>query len=401
MILKTKKNLSNAKLDNIIIGIIMVLGLFLIPLTIRATDSFTDDFDSYTLGDFYSNGIWNVGATETIYIINNSPTPQSYPQELLFYKTATAKNRSLENILTVANSSSTLQIYYNMPYSFDALGKSLEYRFFNSDNTECFRFYFYPVSATSNLTISAVDNDGSYLINTNNIPTDWRSFKIEWYNATSSLKVRYQDNFNNWSDWHSAWCANNIKRINFADGNIDDSKYYEIVFDSFLQDNAYGLCGIDNDCVFCNNKTDCENNNCFWIEDWTNTGYFTNCVPKQPLIEEQASTTWNATSFYTANCNYSSSTGLYLSLTNLTSGFFSYLSSWLSHFSNLFDLTQAQQKGMEFGQSIPKARGYISLFDNLLGNIPFGEIFIIYLTVFIAIIIFRIVRHIKGLLPFQ
>jgi hypothetical protein len=286
-----------------------------------------------------------------------------------------------------------------MLYPFNSTNQGLTWTFFNNADIQCFTLSFYSGNIATD-TLYLAENYG--LLYTKSIPTGWLSLEIEWYNATSSLKVRYKPETGVWTDWRTASCSNNVKRLNIEDGDVNMSTEYYIFFDSFSQGTGYGLCGANLDCVFCGNQTDCENNNCLWITDWTNTGYFTNCVPKvEPIISEVASSTINATTFYNDFCNYSAPTSLYLGLTNLTGGFISYLSSWLSNFSNFFDLTQAQEKGTILGQAIPKARGYLDNFNSIFGDIPIGEIFILYLTIYIAIIIFRIARHIKGLLPFQ
>jgi hypothetical protein len=238
------------------------------------------------------------------------------------------------------------------------------------------------------------------------VPTIWNKITFQWNTsgATSTRQFRIGWNDVYWTDWKPVQDYNctGIKKIQIDDATFVLSTAYTMWWDSFSMGSAYGICGTSLDCVFCYNQTDCENNGCFWIiGDWASYDFTSQCVPTQPYIEEIASNTFNATSFHNANCKYATATSLYTGLTGATGGLLGYVSSWLAHFENLFDLAQAREKGVQFGEAIPKARGYLEMFNGLFGYFPIGEVLLIYLVILIAIIIFRIVRHIKSLLPFQ
>lgn len=407
MIPKKKKNLSNAKLSLIIIGVIMTLGLFLIPLIVRASD-WTDNFESYNLGDFYNNSNWQVSTSGVIYIINNLPA-QSYPQNLEFSKLEIPKLRSITKSLDISQDSGTFKFYWNVKFNPDEIS-AIRIKLYDLDNQECiflnglcldvycekWQWNYYTANPPEYINLGIWD-----------IPTGWHSISFQWdtYSTTSSdKKMRYKVDDGFWSSWetiHNPDYCDNAKKLSFHDEAEEYSDDYYIYFDSFSQTIGYGICGTELDCIYCKNQIDCENNNCSWLEFPVFGGYFNTCVPTPSLIEEIMGTELEPLPFYASNSEFATPTALYTGLTGVSSGIFKYLSSWLSRFSNLFDLTQATQKGVEYGQAIPKARGYLNIFNNLFGNLPLGEIFIIYLTILIAVIIFRIVRHSKGLLPFQ
>lgn len=395
MIPKIKTNLSSARLEAIKIGVVMVCLLFLIPLTINAATDFTDNFDSYDYGDFRGNGNWTVYASNTLFITDIQY--KSYPQSLIFATTSSSKVRSLDKILPVGQENGSFK-FYNKIVNNGAGGYLLAG--LDGDSDYCFGLIgsFEPYGVVWFFT-----TDTNYLIASSTIPTSWYSFEIEWNlsGASTTHQVRYKVNDLFWSDWIISFpLCDSVVELHIEDSQIYYSQTDEYFFDSFSQTVGYGICGTELDCIYCENQTDCENNNCFWTQLWVGYNVF-ECFPTQSLIEEILGNDLDCAPFYASNSSYATPTGIFDSLCGVSGGIINYLSSWISHFSNLFDLTQARQKGIEFGEAIPKARGYIDFFNNIFGNLPIGEIVIIYLTVLIAVIIFRITRHTKSLIPFQ
>lgn len=398
MIPKTNKNASNKRLGAIKIGLFLILGLFL-PIIVKASVfDFTDNFDSYDLGDFYNNDNWTISATGTLYIINANPSPKSFPNLLSFSTTSSNKERAMDKVISGYQPTGVFSFYNKSWYSGDGAYQLIG---FDEYNNGCFYLIgSYCTIGAYNYFCWWLDTFG--YIASSSLPTSWEKFSIEWNETGGLHQIRYKKNEENWSDWHNYGSCIGIKRINITDSSIIYSQTARYFFDSFLSGTAYGICGTNLDCIFCTNQTACENNGCFWIEgNYLEYGFLTQCVPTEIPIQEELEEAFEPLNYYASNSEYGTPTGVYISLTNITYGLFSYVSSWISHFSNLFDLTEATQKGIEYGQSIPKIRGYLMLFNNIFGNIPIAEVFIFYLIVLIGIIIFRIVRHIKSLLPFQ
>jgi hypothetical protein len=404
MIPEIKKKLSNERLGGIKLIVLIGLGLFIIPLSLNAS-TWTDDFDDYDLGDFKNNGVWEVFATDSIYVINNFW--KSYPQSLDFHLGNI--NRSFYKDLDSSVYSGDFKFYFKVESA--TTSGTVWVTPLNILNNEIVNISIQQTSyyGGDRVEIFIRDSFGAISFATPTIPTNWISFETEWKcvsGTTTDSNIRYKYNDGYWTDWRpmgNCW-EYGVKRLRVQDyPSVPESGDNMLIyFDSFSQLTGYGICGTDLDCVFCTSQSVCENNGCFWIiGDWADYGFGSQCVPTQPYIEEIASSTFNATSFYASNSQYSTPTGLYTSLTNVSGGILGYLSSWLEHFQNLFDLTQAREKGIEAGEAIPRARGYLDLFNDLFSNFPVSEIIILYLILMVAIIIFRIVRHIKGLLPFQ
>jgi len=227
------------------------------------------------------------------------------------------------------------------------------------------------------------------------VPTTWHS--IQFQLTESSIRVKV-DNFN-WSAWQELYAdCDGLSLFQLVDGHENYAQYNEFYFDSFTQGEGYGICGSDEDCLYCDNQTDCENNDCYWIQlpfpfVWV-------CSPYSGIIQTATGTQYDFSSYYASNSQFTTPTDFINRLASATQPFLVTLSSWLENFSDLFDLSEAQEKGEQLGNAIPKARGYLAFFDGLFADLPLSGILLIYLVILIGIIIFRIIRQIKKLIAF-
>jgi len=183
---------------------------------------------------------------------------------------------------------------------------------------------------------------------------------------------------------HSEWTADGF---NF--GGV--SGY--ILVDFIAYGSSLGDCGSGDNCILCDLEGSCLSKGCLWTELPYGEGY---CSEDTSPIEDETSTLW--INYYEDHSDYETSTVLFNSLAIMTQPFLSILSNWLDSFSDYFDLADAQEKGEDFGNAIPLARGYLTFFNSFFADFPISEALIIYLVVLISVIIFRIIRQIKKLL---
>ena len=83
-----------------------------------------------------------------------------------------------------------------------------------------------------------------------------------------------------------------------------------------------------------------------------------------------------------------------------TENFLGKMGGIMTGFSGSWDLIEAENKGAALGSIIPKARGFLSILDKFLGNLPIGELFVFTLIIMIAVGIFRLVRNLWSVLKF-
>jgi hypothetical protein len=151
-------------------------------------------------------------------------------------------------------------------------------------------------------------------------------------------------------------------------------------------------CGSDYACKFCDNKTDCENRDCYWqLPQFPSENG--NCLSFSPPVFIDTSTDWIA--FCTENGNCATDSVYINGLVSSTKPFIDFVSSWLFGFSGKFNVASASVSGQSFGQAIPTIRGYLGSFNVLFGNLPISEIFGIYLIVLLVGVIIKIIMIIK------
>ena len=147
------------------------------------------------------------------------------------------------------------------------------------------------------------------------------------------------------------------------------------------------VCGADLLTQFCENEIDCTNAGGFWYTDFC-------------WFEEQPDTLLNWSEYYDENGDYATPTAWISGMATSTTGFFGNIGGFLSTFSKNFNLTDAYNKGSDFGSAIPLARSYLGILDEFSGNLPFGDFFIFILIFTLAVGTFRIVRNLVQVLKF-
>jgi len=196
----------------------------------------------------------------------------------------------------------------------------------------------------------------------------------EWTPAFESLNPTTSD-----------WEANGFAFTAITDYGLVDF----IAYGSALEE-----CGSGDNCILCDTQGECLSKGCDWIALPFGEGYCSEAI--SPIETETSTYDW--TTYYSENSDFATPTALFGKLATMTQPFLAILSSWLSGFSDKFDMAEAQIKGGEYGLAIPTARGYLEFFNGFFSDFPIGEALIIYLVVLIGIIIFRIIRQIKKLL---
>jgi hypothetical protein len=386
--------------------------MFLIPILTKA-DSFTESFDSLDIGDLYGqNSDWIPNEAGKMYIIGNTlGYYNSFPYSLRWnQRTNQEMNNDLDANENITEGSFKFYTMFDDIFGTSSSGY-LYLHSYDHANNECFWAYMVQGGSTfwergfEWITYFGNPEEYYYFSSTTFSNKIWYPMEVQWDidpSSTSQNRVRWKFNEGQWTDWRlftSTYCYG-INRLRFEsyDGSV-----YPMYFDSFVGNNEIsGWCGSGENCIFCGSQELCENNNCFWIIGaFEEYGFSSQCVEKEPITWEQASSTRNATSFYSEHSQYSTPTELYLGLTGVSGGVIDLLSSWLSTWTDFFDLSEAKVKGIEIGLSVPKMRGYLLMFNAIFGDLPIAEILFIYLIIIFAIVILKIIRYIKQLLPFQ
>ena len=102
--------------------------------------------------------------------------------------------------------------------------------------------------------------------------------------------------------------------------------------------------------------------------------------------------------YYDLHSNYSTSTALFNDLTASVGALLSNVGNSLSTFAGKFTLTDAQNTGTIFGNSISIIRSYTSNLNSFFDNFPVSQILIFYIVIFMAIIVFRLVKNLVNLI---
>ena len=102
--------------------------------------------------------------------------------------------------------------------------------------------------------------------------------------------------------------------------------------------------------------------------------------------------------YYPSHSNYPSSTPLYNSLTSALNPLLAMVSNNLTAFNDRFSLSNASSSGYQFGGAILTIRGYADNLNSLFGNAPISQAFTLYIILFLAVIIFRLIRGLINLI---
>lgn len=155
----------------------------------------------------------------------------------------------------------------------------------------------------------------------------------------------------------------------------------------FCEYKSYGVCGIEHYLGFCETQFECETFGGYWVADY--------CWETQP----PTITNWE--NYYSDNSDFETPTALITSLVNLTQPVMEIAGGWLVALESIFDKAEATQKGEQFGEAIPIARGYLVNINDFFGGFPVSEAFVFFLVITLAVGVFRIVKSIIMLVkPF-
>jgi hypothetical protein len=102
--------------------------------------------------------------------------------------------------------------------------------------------------------------------------------------------------------------------------------------------------------------------------------------------------------YYPLHSNYATATALFNDLTASVGALISNVGNSLSAFAGKFTLTDAQNTGTTLGNSISTIRSYAGNLNSFFGNLPVSQILIFYIIIFIAVIVFRLVKNLVNLI---
>ncbi len=140
-------------------------------------------------------------------------------------------------------------------------------------------------------------------------------------------------------------------------------------------------CGGELACQFCESQETCEAEDCHW------SSINQTCWYKAPTLPSD----WS--SYYDEHGGYEVPAGFVDDLAETTGKAFDTISSLFEGFAISFSNSDALARGTALGQTIPKARGYLKIFDGMFGHIPIGETFVFILIFMLEIGLFRTIRH--------
>jgi len=98
-------------------------------------------------------------------------------------------------------------------------------------------------------------------------------------------------------------------------------------------------------------------------------------------------------------CAYgTSTTPLFNTLTGAVSGMITNIGQSLADFAGKFSLTDAQSTGQQLASSVLIMRSYVAGLNSFFGELPVGEILVLYLIVFVLVILFRVIKGLINLI---
>lgn len=103
-------------------------------------------------------------------------------------------------------------------------------------------------------------------------------------------------------------------------------------------------------------------------------------------------------SYYQLHSNYSSATNLFNSICSALSPLLGSVSSNLTAFNDRFSSNDAVSSGSQFGGAILAIRGYANNLNSLFNNAPVSQALTFYIILFLAVIIFRLIRGLVNLI---
>jgi hypothetical protein len=145
--------------------------------------------------------------------------------------------------------------------------------------------------------------------------------------------------------------------------------------------------------------------NDFYLAGTIHNLHIVNDIP--PVLPNTTSTPPVIPAFPTANpvdyhaqfCEYgTSTTPLFNTLTGAVGGVITSIGQSLADFANKFSLTDAKNTGQMLANSVLTMREYVASLNAFFGDLPVGQILILYLITFVLVIIFRVIKGLVNLI---
>jgi len=245
-------------------------------------------------------------------------------------------------------------------------------------NVIMFRFYW-----ESEATFSTAYYESDILAENLDFNT-WFSVIIEYeFIEPESCKFRFNiadQGFTGWYVDSYSSMPTSIDRI-----KMENAHGGHMSIDNFSsKSQTYGSCDSGYYLQFCETQEDCEAYGGFWRADF--------CWEIEPpeIID------WE--NYYSEHSTFETPTSFITSLVGLIKTPLEIAGGWLVSLESVFDKAKATEKGEEIGEAIPIARGYLATINQFFGGLPISEVFIFFLTITLAVGVFRIIRNIIALI---
>jgi hypothetical protein len=116
--------------------------------------------------------------------------------------------------------------------------------------------------------------------------------------------------------------------------------------------------------------------------------------PEVPIYPPTAPDT-----YHTDYCAYgTSTTPLFNTLTGAVSGMITSIGDNLATFAGRFSNTDAKDTGEQLASSVLTMRAYVAGLNSFFGELPVGEILVLYLIIFVLVILFRVIKGLINLI---
>jgi hypothetical protein len=240
----------------------------------------------------------------------------------------------------------------------------------------------------------ASGGDNDELIGTTTV-AEWHLINLNYVSSEAKFKVKIDNG--SWTEFFYYNTTSDLRTLVINGYITVDNAWVDDIFQ--VESTQYGLCGAYIGCSFCLTESECVSSGCIWHSDFPE--WITEkCTPPE-ATSSITNTTTDWLSIYGENSAFATPTTVFNNIVNFLNPYFVLVSSWLNNFTDTFNNTTAQEIGNSVGEKIPIIRGYMDYFNQVLGfNFPISQLFLFFLLTLIAVVIFRIIRHIKSLLPF-
>lgn len=349
--------------------LICLIVFLIFPKIVFADTILIEDFENYNFGILGGQGGW----------IAREVTPQ-------FRVVIDDKHSGLKSIYYANHFADNAQVKKtgtsiadgNITFWWKIVEETIEndFIFALGETIDDFNIWFRVLYEPSTENINTYYWSGTYyyLISSGVATSTWNFTQIEWRNSDD--KVRFKTNDDVWTNWvDTALPFDTI-------GNVLIASWIEVYIDDISY--TFGNCGTDNYLRFCYTENECITNGGYWVADF--------CW-KIPPPE-----TLNWDEYYLEHSQFTTPTTMIVSLVNLISPSLESAGGWLVALEDIFNVAKAGEKGEEFGEAIPIARGYLQIINDFFGGLPLSEAFVFFIVIMLGIGVFRIVRNIISLI---